>query len=282
MNMNELIDLLKKSLQLTEAASREQTLSNIEKDILLSNIRKMYDLTLELQTGTKIQIQPHEPEKAPSVVELNTAPAPAVVDSADIEPIAEKPAQEQNSENPAEQSISEAEVVATESHPIVTPAEPEVAEVIEEEITPPAPKPQPSFDELVSKVKEQFNEPKQKQVLVAPEEEDDVPVFFSDLKFDKLFDTEYARELSERLSAARIDDIGRAMGLNEKIFTVNELFKGDSGAFDAAVRTLQSFATFDQAKQYIVAELAPKYEWLSPEKFKKAREFIKIVKRKFA
>ncbi|GAB1397305.1 hypothetical protein MASR1M65_20840 [Saprospiraceae bacterium] len=80
----------------------------------------------------------------------------------------------------------------------------------------------------------------------------------------------------------KVDDINKAMGLNEKIFTINELFGGDNASFDQAIKTLQSFATFDQAKEYIIQSIAPQYDWLSPQKFKKAKEFIKIVKRKFA
>ncbi|HNA42093.1 MAG TPA: hypothetical protein PLP81_08375, partial [Saprospiraceae bacterium] len=45
--MTQLTELLRKSLQIAETASREQHLSTIEKDLLLSNIRKMYDLLLE-------------------------------------------------------------------------------------------------------------------------------------------------------------------------------------------------------------------------------------------
>ena len=142
----------------------------------------------------------------------------------------------------------------------------------------------PSFDDLVNKVKEQFsNNPKPQTIQSVTEDDDDdgVPVFFSDFEFDKLFDSDYARELSEKLSNGKLDNIEKAMGLNEKIFTVNELFGGDRIAFETALHDLQAMNNFETAKVYITERLASKYEWMSPGKFKKAKEFVKLVKRKF-
>lgn len=317
MNMTQLTELLRKSLQIAETASREQHLSTIEKDLLLSNIRKMYDLLLEWPSHASVNpTERKNTEPAHNAIPDTTVhtrqesvdykPAPTIdetvhTNTQEQEPAPTLPVQTEQTTAPTptiETTITKQEetVIAEEVKQNPTPepsttlqSSPEsakdvvietvMAEEVKEE---PASKAKPSFDDLVKKVKEQFDGTEKKPTYVAPEDDDDVPVFFSDLKFDKLFDTEYARELSERLGAAKVDDINKAMGLNEKIFTINELFGGDNASFDQAIKTLQSFATFDQAKEYIIQNIAPQYDWLSPQKFKKAKEFIKIVKRKFA
>jgi hypothetical protein len=99
--------------------------------------------------------------------------------------------------------------------------------------------------------------------------------------FSELFDFKEAKELSEKLSAMPIKDLTKAMGLNEKIFTINELFGGDSKAFDTALKTLNTFNSFDQAKAYLSDNFAGKYDWASKAHKKKAITFIKLVRRRY-
>ena len=99
--------------------------------------------------------------------------------------------------------------------------------------------------------------------------------------FSELFDHKEAKELSEKLSALPIKDLTKSMGLNEKIFTINELFGGDNKAFDTALKTLNTFHSFDQAKAYLSDNFAGKYNWDSRSNKKKAITFIKLVRRRY-
>ena len=47
-------------------------------------------------------------------------------------------------------------------------------------------------------------------------------------ELSELFQTEQINELSDKLSFSPISDLTKAMGLNERIFTVNELFGGNN------------------------------------------------------
>lgn len=94
------------------------------------------------------------------------------------------------------------------------------------------------------------------------------------------YDSE-TNELSDRLGESPISDLTKAMGINERMLTVNELFDGDNTAFKSALSALNDMANYEDAKSYISTELIEKYNWVSPKKRKKAKVFIKLVKRRF-
>jgi hypothetical protein len=71
------------------------------------------------------------------------------------------------------------------------------------------------------------------------------------------------------------------MGLNEKIFTINELFGGDGKAFDTALKTLNTFNSFDQAKAYLSENIAGQYDWNERGRKKKAINLIKLIRRRY-
>jgi len=101
-----------------------------------------------------------------------------------------------------------------------------------------------------------------------------------DDEFEVLFDQSEGKELSDKLSSLPIKDLTKAMGLNERILTTNELFGKDTDAFNAAMKDLNGMRDFDSAKT-LLASFAEKYNWTGKGKKKKARIFIKLVQRKF-
>lgn len=101
-----------------------------------------------------------------------------------------------------------------------------------------------------------------------------------DDEFEVLFDQNEGKELSDKLSSLPIKDLTKAMGLNERILTTNELFGKDTEAFNAAMKDLNNLRDFEEAKM-LLASFAEKYNWTGKGKKKKARIFIKLVQRKF-
>lgn len=101
-------------------------------------------------------------------------------------------------------------------------------------------------------------------------------------KYQELFHFKKAEDLSEKLDSAPIDNIQKALGLNERILTQNELFKGDKNAFDSAIKRLNSMNNFDEARSYLSEEIIPEYNWTHEDRIKKAQDFIKLVKRKYS
>ena len=103
-----------------------------------------------------------------------------------------------------------------------------------------------------------------------------------DEDMEELFEHGSAKELSEKLSNLPIKDLRKAMGLNEKIFTMNELFGGSQPDYDKAMNELNGMSNFEQAKVYLIQNIAGKYGWTKRGKKKKAQNFIKLVRRRYA
>jgi hypothetical protein len=145
------------------------------------------------------------------------------------------------------------------------------------------PKPTPPT-EPITKVDKPEQPPADPKPKAAPSPKPQTPTVASNVSaedFSELFDQKEAKELSEKLSELPIKDLTKAMGLNEKIFTINELFGGDGKAFDTALKTLNTFNSFEQAKAYLSENFAGQYKWNNKSKKKKAINLIKLVKRRY-
>jgi len=97
----------------------------------------------------------------------------------------------------------------------------------------------------------------------------------------RLFDANKASDLSEKLSQLPISDLSRAFGVNERILIINELFGGDSAKFVDTIRRLNSFTQFNDAKAYLVREVAMPNHWAEEDKSELATSFIRLIRRKY-
>ncbi|MCB9282472.1 MAG: hypothetical protein H6563_00240 [Lewinellaceae bacterium] len=162
----------------------------------------------------------------------------------------------------------------------------------EEEETEKKPQPQPPKEELPARPPAPTP-----RVIVVEEDEDEEPVKLPPVVVEKppkkkyvaedaedidtLFEHHQATELSEKLSELPIQDLNKAMGLNEKIFTINELFDGDQEAFKQSIQTLNGFHSFEEARNFLVQEIAIRYNWALPDRKNKAKNFIKLIRRRY-
>ena len=96
-----------------------------------------------------------------------------------------------------------------------------------------------------------------------------------------LFDINESAELSDKLANSPIKDLTKAMGINEKIFTVNELFGGSQSEMDNMLLALNGLDSFEEAKSVLMRSVAQKNSWTDTSKIKKAKNFIRLVKRRF-
>jgi len=90
-----------------------------------------------------------------------------------------------------------------------------------------------------------------------------------------------SKELGDKLSQMPIKDLTKALSINERVFTIKELFGGDSDRFRSVLSELNEFADFDAAKKSLMNGAATDFKWYQTSKIKKARNFIKIVKRRY-
>ena len=174
----------------------------------------------------------------------------------------------------------------------VPPAPKKKVEVIEEEIVvppplAPKPRPKPRIIEIPESIKKEIEAKKPEPTPAptptppppAPKSAKTSPIKVS-AEVEDLFEQPQAKELSEKLSELPITDLTRAMGLNERIFTINELFGGNQDAFADALKQLNTYSSFEDARQYLMS-LATEFEWPSKNKAKKARNFIKLIRRRY-
>ena len=132
---------------------------------------------------------------------------------------------------------------------------------------------------IVPKVAEQpIAEQAPAEVLV--ESSNDVPKQQSK-DMELLFSLETGNEISDKLSTTPIKDISKAMSINERIFTIKELFGGSQDSFDKTINSLNGFASYDDAKTFLSESVVEENNWLDPEKSKKVKKFLKLISRKY-
>lgn len=101
-------------------------------------------------------------------------------------------------------------------------------------------------------------------------------------QYNELFVFDEVKDVSDRLSLSKISNLNKAIGINEKIFTVKELFGGDNEVYKTTVNALNDMSSMKEAQQYLSENIIPNYGWMDDEKYKKAHNFLKIVRRLYA
>jgi hypothetical protein len=244
MNLKEAKIMLEKINRLYDSMVLDSKIDPYEQELMLSYIKKLY--VAFSSNGEQMTIQ--------NQTRISESPAPF-------------------DQNPEPKIIKR--VVADPPKVVVTPPpafEPEeiTSPVIEEEVKP-MPKPQAK----PSPIPAPTPAPAPKPTPTPPA----APVVM-DAEVVELFEDTEGKELSDRLAALPIHDLNKAMGLNEKILTVNELFNKDQQAFTTAMQAMNTLANFEEAKKHLI-ECAQKFGWTNPDKMKKAQVFIKMVRRRY-
>ena len=135
-------------------------------------------------------------------------------------------------------------------------------------------------------VKEETKEIEEKKVEKKPESTKAKSQNTTDLSNESeevqaLFAEFSGSELSDKLSQMPIKDLTKAWSINEKIFTIKELFKGDSERFRQTVRELNNLSDYKAAITYLKDGIAKENNWTAKTRFKKARNFVKHIKRRY-
>lgn len=210
------INALHKSL----APGGDGDISAIEKDLMLSYLRQLYEVYHNAELETSGSIAPPAKKPKPEPV---TPPVP-------------KPAPPQ---------------VEIKPEPVVTPPPPPPEPVVKEKPAPPPPPP------VVKKPAVQMSK-----------------------KVAALFSTQKAKELSEQLSQQPIKDLTRALTINNRVQFANVLFSGNSDLMNSVLKRLNGIGSFDAA-QPILVDLARDNDWTDEERAPIARDFIKLVNRRY-
>lgn len=234
----------------TDAAS----ISSIEMDLMRNYTQQFYEIFLighqqpSPSPTRSVPTPPLPPRKKIEVIKptLETPPPP-VQEAAPPPP----------PPPPVEENLSKTSILELETNETKAPRVIELPDSLRDLTDEATPTPQP--------VQKKFNSTK----VEIPEE------------VEELFESSQARELSEKLGELPIPDLTKAMGLNEKIFTINELFDGDQNKFNSVLQVLNGLHSYEQAKEYLASEVVADFHWTEKDKKKKAKNFIKLIRRRY-
>ena len=225
-----------------ESITADDEVSKIEKDLLLSYVSKLYE---------SILVNDASVIAAPRIEAKQSNPIPVAVKKVEEAIIPER------------KPFERAEV----AQPVVqeTKAEAPIQEkVVQEAIVEKAP--------IITKV---VVKP------AAPVEEESINVDLSENMLS-IFERSGGTEISDKLGSLPIKDLTKSMGINERMFTITELFGGNQDKFKSVMSHLNKLNGFDEAKEYLINGIATELEWDSDVKYKKADKFVKLVQRRFS
>lgn len=261
MNIKQAKILLEKINRLFQSMTMDEHVSEIEKELMRNYVKLLYEEFLP-ESGAKPATLQTPQRVIKEVQKVKEVPRP-------VERIVQTP--------------PPAPKVEVTPKPTPPPPPPKV-EVVPEPTPPPAPKPV-----VVEKpkivVKEEVRrepvrvEPVKKTTTPPPPPPSPKKPKISE-EMEELFEFKKATDLSERLSESPLKDLRKAMGINERILTTNELFDGNGDALKDALGTLNNLNSFEDAKDYL-ANIGDIYDWTSRKKKKKAKVFVKLVRRRF-
>ena len=97
-----------------------------------------------------------------------------------------------------------------------------------------------------------------------------------------LFESATSVENAGKWGSTPIADLGKSIGLNDKISMIKELFSDDQHAFNNALVQLNNIGSFEQAKDYMMRNLITVYNWNKGTKVERAQQFINLVRRRYS
>ena len=106
------------------------------------------------------------------------------------------------------------------------------------------------------------------------------PEKFIPTGMEALFDFKRATELLEKLGEQPIRDLAKALSINDRLLYMNELFGKDLEAMNESLKLLNKFESFEGGKSFLVT-LAGQYDWLAENRVAIARDFIRLVRRRY-
>lgn len=245
MNITKSKVLLKKINAIHESAEAfEGQFSALEKDLFLQYLRELYECISRAEQDVDSNAARHTLQKQVHTRQDNAVPAP-VQKAPRVQLQQAPPIQiEEKQESPVEEVR---EIV--EEYKAFTPSNGQSQKVRQEEVM----------------VKER---PKEEKVEIDPSLED-------------LFDSCAIPDQSQRFANGPVRDLLRSMGINERILTINELFKGEQQVFQDTLAKLNSFSSYEEARSFLIRGAAKKYNWSENKRLKKAEVFLRLVRRRY-
>ncbi|MEO5581161.1 MAG: hypothetical protein ABIR66_00600 [Saprospiraceae bacterium] len=97
----------------------------------------------------------------------------------------------------------------------------------------------------------------------------------------ELFEVKKGTELSDKLHELTLKDINRAIGINDRLEMVANLFGGQKPLFEQTISELNNLKSFEDASELLGLGPALQFKWDHEDHKEKAIEFIKLIRRRY-
>ncbi len=286
--------ILKKEISNTLEALHEQTeiilshqgrIPQIELDIAMGNIRKLYEdfhLLDKENNQEKPAVKKDDPPSAdekkeetalkPEAEKLETEKTSESIQAVENEPMRKSGEEELEKPEPTPQREQPKPVPETKKIEAEKP-EPE-----------PAPEPRPEPADPSPSPADKTNEPQAREKPERPAKREKETLRTADLFADNntladKFRNEKDGSLGARMQNNKIKDLKDAIGINEKFLFINDLFDGNMQDYNNAVENINSMGTMEQARS-VISNLKTKYKWdVKPDA---VNHFMSYVERRFS
>lgn len=289
LEIRNLVELIREQQELV--LTHQGKIPQLEIDILMANIRKLYESMLMLQkVNQTIVNESVSPEVQPKTEPSLYTRQPDELIASVIPPVIHPAPEPENSKTLVEQVMAKASETII-SEPVVQEipwkeSEPENQLMPEEKLPSHPVQPELLISEVETTVEEKNVEdvPQEvvPQVALAKERAkefskpsnrhataslfDDAPTIADKFQgtptlHDKISHTKEDKSLAGKLQKNPIADLKKAIGINQKFAFINELFDGDSNSYNTAIEKINSFTEHQQAISFVETELVPAYGW---------------------
>lgn len=293
--------------KLSSILSAEPTLSRLEKDLVKDYLRELYEIVVDMDESVQPRFDDGLSKRGfntdqalrTNLAEERSFPLTYDQDPPPVEPIREDPQAPAVADSPKPKEPSQEIVHQKPESPDETP--PPVAQEdrsqysaalptsdLTEEDVPANPIPTSTSNGHSSAASNVHRSDSDQAALHQPPSE--VKENLRDIigqsneiphKYKSLFSRSQGTELSDRLSSTPIRDLQKAFGINDKLLVINELFGGNRDYFNETLDLLNRKYSFDEAKSHLIRHIVDKYQWLDDQRVEGARQFIKLVERRF-
>lgn len=247
-------------------------ISRIDKDILIADIRQLYDLVFELEIEDfkplkNKDIDLPQVEDRAQMAEEKTKPQTTV------KPVfanAEKSIKENLVESPGQVSDEEKPELANTAIP--EEYVPEYGKIPEIEALNDAPEPEEELQRDIERPA-----PSIKKTSLPKAQKSTSDQFQASITLGDVYQKNGDNSLAARIQKNKITDIKSAIGINDRFLFINEIFKGDAKKYKQTIEALNNFSNYHEALELVEnVKIENKVENQDA-----VVVFLEIIKRKF-
>ena len=222
----------------------DREMSRLDLDIMMERTRELYDLLCDYQAGTNHHLPVEEIADEPVKTEINEG---GELINRDVDFEIETPAEVLNEPENIDETHVGANHHLPEDEIVDEPIDETHVETSDEPVAEDEDEDWEDEDDEMFRVEQPVEEMQETLVEVEDAEEETVP-------------EPEDNSLAAKLQRAHVSDIRLALGINDKVMIINELFMGSVDRYNKSIDALNDFPTLSGARVYM-SELQIELQW---------------------